>query len=101
MQLRQSAEIARREEVLTGIRQILIDVLRVERGHDEIDPDTPLFGTGLGLDSVDAVDLWVNISAKFGIKALANPLAWRSAMRTLNKLADLVLEQSCEAPHEP
>ena len=100
MQPRQSRRIARREEILTGLRQILISVLGVDREQDEIDPDTPLFGTGLGLDSLDAVDLWVNASAEFGLEPLHDPLRWRSAMRTLNKLADLVLEETSAGTDE-
>ena len=51
--------IETREQALARIREILIQKLHVRRAPDEIDPDTPLFGTGLGLDSVDAVDLHV------------------------------------------
>jgi acyl carrier protein len=85
----------RREEVLGRLRGILIEKLRVRRDPDEIDPDTPLFGTGLRLDSVDAVELWVNVRVAFGLPV---PEGERriTAMRTLNTLATLVLEMQGE-----
>ena len=46
-----------RLQVLARVKQILIDTLNVRREPREIDPDTPLFGTGLRLDSLDAVEL--------------------------------------------
>ncbi len=87
-----AAHIARREEILGGIRRILIDNLDVRREPDELDPDTPLFGSGLGLDSVDAVELMVSLYSEFQVK-LPDDAAGRTAMRTLNTLVDIVLAQ--------
>lgn len=84
------AYIAHRLDVLEQIRRILIDRLNVRREPDEIDPDTPLFGSGLGLDSVDAVELLVCLDTGFGVR-LSGDSAGRAAMRTVNGLVDLVL----------
>jgi len=92
------AYIARREEVLGSIRKILIDNLDVRREPDEIDPDTPLFGSGLGLDSVDAVELMVCVYSELGV-TLPSDATGRTALRTLNTLVDHVLEQQ-EARHD-
>lgn len=83
-------QIRRRLAVLQDVRTMLIEHLRVARGPDEIDPDTPLFGSGLGLDSVDAVELLVCLSADFGVK-LPDDAMGRSEMRSVNSLVDLVL----------
>ena len=91
--------IARREEILAGIRQILIENLDVRREPDEIDPDTPLFGSGLGLDSVDAVELMVCVYSQLGV-TLPSDATGRTALRTLNTLVDHVLEQRGEARHD-
>lgn len=82
--------IARRERHLERVRRILIDDLHVRREPDEIDPDTPLFGTGLGLDSVDAVELAVSLESAFGVR-LADSGQGRRWMRTVNTLVDFVL----------
>ena len=84
-------QIARREAVVAKIKVILIEALHVRRAPEEIDPDTPLFGTGLRLDSLDAVELWVQLGELFGL-ALPDDLARRiTSTRTINSLADLVL----------
>lgn len=82
--------IARREAVLDRVRTLLVERLHVERDPDTIDPDTPLFGTGLGLDSVDAVEMVVSLEDTFGLK-LPDDALGRRVMRTVGKLVDLVL----------
>lgn len=79
-----------RKTVLSRIREILINNLGVRREPDEIDPDAPLFGTGLGLDSVDAVELLVSIESAFAVR-VTDDVIGRTVMRTVNTLVDLVL----------
>ncbi|MEO7367007.1 MAG: phosphopantetheine-binding protein [Gemmatimonadaceae bacterium] len=85
-----TTRIADREEVLLQIRRILIDGLDVKRDPDEIDPDAPLFGSGLGLDSIDVVELVLLIEARFGVR-LENDVMARASMRTVNSLVDRVV----------
>lgn len=82
--------IAARAEILAGLRQVLIERMRLRRAPDEIDPDAPLFGAGFGLDSLDAVELIVCLDTMFGIK-LDDSLLLRQQMRSLNTVIDLVL----------
>ncbi len=82
--------IERRERALGCVRRILVDDLHVPREPDEIDPDTPLFGTGLGLDSVDAVELAVSLETAFG-KRLPDGRLGRGSMRSVNMLVDMVV----------
>jgi acyl carrier protein len=84
--------VARREEILETVREILIENLDVQRAPDEIDPDTPLFGSGLGLDSVDAVELMVCVYSRFEV-ALTGDVVGRMALRTPNSLVDFVLAE--------
>jgi len=98
MEAELAAYVQRREEILGGIRRILIDNLDVRREPDEIDPDTPLFGSGLGLDSVDAVELMVCVYSELGV-TLPSDASGRTALRTLNTLVDHVIRQQ-EAQHD-
>lgn len=86
----------RREAVLGRVRTLLIDDLKVQARPEELDPDTPLFGTGLGLDSVDAVELVVCFENAFGIR-LAESASRLSALRTINTLVDLALAKGAGA----
>src|SRR5262245_22581357 len=89
--------IERRQTVLDRVRNLLVRRLHIERESDEIDPDVPLFGTGLGLDSVDAVELVVSLEDEFGIR-LPDEALGRRAMRTVGKIVDLVLEYDNATP---
>ena len=92
------ARIDHREAVLARIRTLLIESLGVRRAPDEIDPDTALFGSGLGLDSIDAVELVVQLDTEFDVQ-LPNDVFGRAEMRTVNGLVDLVLAaESAERP---
>jgi acyl carrier protein len=84
------ALVRERRHVLDGVRRILIDALGVRREPDEIDPDTPLFGTGLGLDSVDGVELLVAIETSFGVRVPNESV--RVALRTVNTVVDAIGE---------
>jgi acyl carrier protein len=93
--------LSRREEALDKVRRLLIVSLDLPRDVDEIDPDTSLFGTGLGLDSVDAVEIVIGLETTFGIK-LTDPDERRRALRSVNALVDVVMGLgSMERAREP
>lgn len=91
------AYLDHRAQQLDRVKRVLIDALHVPRTPEEIDPDAPLFGTGLGLDSVDAVELVVSLETEFGFRLDDDALA-RPSMRTVNTLVDLVLRKQ-GGPH--
>ncbi len=56
------------EDLITGVKQLIIDSLRIEgMTPDDIETDAPLFGEGLGLDSIDALQLVVAMEKDFGV----------------------------------
>lgn len=91
------AYLEHRAKLLARVRRVLIEDLHVQREPEEIDPDAPLFGTGLALDSVDAVELVVCLETEFTFRLEDDALA-RSSMRTVNSLVDLVLRKT-GGPH--
>jgi acyl carrier protein len=56
------------EELIPVIKQMIIESLRIEdMSPDEIETDGALFGEGLGLDSIDALQLVVAMEKQFGV----------------------------------
>ena len=84
-------KIEHRENTLNRVIELLISGLQLDRSYEELDPDTPLFGTGLGLDSVDAVEIVVALESEFGISLDEGNSMF--ALRTINSLVDVVLNK--------
>lgn len=56
------------EELIEQTKQLIIDSLRIEgMVCSDIDADAPLFGEGLGLDSIDALQLVVAMEKQYGV----------------------------------
>lgn len=72
------------------LKAILIEALNLEgMSPDEIGDDEPLFGEGLGLDSVDALELVVALEKEYGIK-IEGQEATRDAFTSIATLAAFV-----------
>ena len=57
------------EELVLELKKQIIEVLNLEEmTPEDIDTDSPLFGEGLGLDSIDALELIVLLEKKYGIR---------------------------------
>ena len=91
MQHELKQRIEEREYVLNRIKELLISSLRLDLSRDDLDPDTPLFGAGLGLDSIDAVVIIVELESEFGF-ILTNEENML-ALRTINSVVDVVLSK--------
>jgi acyl carrier protein len=50
------------------LAQLIVRTLNLEMTADEIDPQAPLFGEGLGLDSIDVLELALAISQTYGVR---------------------------------
>ncbi|MBR6819708.1 MAG: acyl carrier protein [Bacteroidaceae bacterium] len=78
------------EELELELKQEIIKVLNLEdMTPDDIETDAPLFGEGLGLDSIDVLEIIVLLEKKYGIK-LANPAEGKGIFRSIATIADYV-----------
>ena len=73
------------------IKQLIIDVLQLEDiTPADIDSDAPLFGDGLGLDSIDALELGVAIQKRYGVTLSANSEETRRHFASVRTLGILI-----------
>jgi acyl carrier protein len=79
------------------IREMLVKNLMLQTTPDQIGDDLPLFGpNGLGLDSIDALELVVSLEKTFGV-AVPNSEVAGKALRTVNTIHDYILEKRVTA----
>ena len=79
------------------MKQLIIDVLQLEDMQiADIDTDAPLFGEGLGLDSIDALELGVALQKRYGITLSANSEETRRHFQSVAALVAMLNEQSKE-----
>ncbi|KXU82019.1 MULTISPECIES: phosphopantetheine-binding protein [Aeromonas] len=76
------------------IKQLIIDSLNLEgMTPADIDADAPLFNDGLGLDSIDALELGLAIKGRYGIVLSADDENTRRHFASVTALAALVAAQ--------
>lgn len=79
------------QDLHRDIKQLIIDALGLEDiDAQDIDDQQPLFGEGLGLDSVDALELGLALQKRFGIKIDADAKDTRSHFTNIATLAAFV-----------
>ncbi len=78
------------------LKELLIERLKFEdMTPDDIGDDDPLFAGGLGLDSIDALEIVVMLESEFGIR-IKNETSARDNFRTVAALADFVEQRTAE-----
>ena len=78
------------DELIRELKDEIIEALNLEEmTADDIDENEPLFGEGLGLDSIDALELIVLLEKKSGIK-LADPAEGKKIFTNVAAIADYV-----------
>ncbi len=81
-------------EIRQKIKEVIIEELMLQETPEDIANDTPLFGEGLGLDSVDALQLVVALEKHFGLK-VGDAEKAKLILRSIDTIADAV-----ENPHQ-
>jgi acyl carrier protein len=79
------------QELERELKQLLIEVLNLEDiSVEDIDSETPLFGEGLGLDSIDALELGVAIRKKYDVQMDADSEITRQHFASIANLARFI-----------
>jgi len=56
------------EALLPEVAELIVSALNLDIGPEQIEPDAPLFGEGLGLDSIDVLEIALVISKRYGFQ---------------------------------
>jgi acyl carrier protein len=84
-------------ELRAQIKEMLVKNLMLQVTPEQIGDDLPLFGPdGLGLDSIDALELVVSMEKTFGVGVPSSDVATK-ALRTVNTIHDYILEKRAAA----
>jgi len=79
------------------LAELIVESLNlVDVSAQDIDPDGQLFGEGLGLDSIDALELALAITQKYDIQIKANDKSMQEAFGTLRSLNAYVMENTAK-----
>jgi len=74
------------------LKALIIKNLKLEDiTPEEIDPSAPLFGSGLGLDSIDALELVVGLEKTYGLR-IPDEDVGKEAFASVNALAEYVIK---------
>lgn len=71
-----------------ALAELIVTTLNLEARPAEIDPDAPLYGVGLGLDSIDILEIALVVSKAYGIRLRSddgNNQKIFSSLRSLNQ----------------
>ncbi len=77
------------EDLQPGIARLIVDSLKLEMLPKDIDPEAALFGEGLGLDSIDMLEVALAVSKRYGVELRSEN---RAALASLRALTDYIAQ---------
>jgi len=81
------------DALIAELKTLIIEGLHLEDiTTEEIMPDEPLFGEGLGLDSIDALEIAVLLDRQYGVKITSEDERNQEIFASLNSLARFIAE---------
>jgi len=89
------------EQLASRIKEIIVETLALEDVEPtSIETDAPLFGEGLGLDSIDALELALAFHKEFGVRTQENDEKNREYYYSVASLVKFIQEKRAEAAAE-
>jgi len=75
------------------LASLFVQALNLEVAAEDIDPNAPLYGSGLGLDSIDILEVALLVSKQYGVQLRADSQENQQIFRSLRHLADYIAAQ--------
>lgn len=93
MQDNQKPAIASTTDLQREVAELMIECLNLEVVADQITPDAPLYGEGLGLDSIDVLEVALVVSKRYGLQLRADSADNQHIFSSLRSLTDYIAAQ--------
>jgi len=75
------------------VAELMVECLNLEVTADEITPDAPLYGEGLGLDSIDVLEVALEVSKRYGLQLRSDSEDNKQTFSSLRSLSDFIAAQ--------
>ncbi|MFD0912668.1 phosphopantetheine-binding protein [Methylophilus luteus] len=73
------------------IADLMVEALNLDLAANEIEPDAPLYGSGLGLDSIDILEIALVVSKRYGLQLKSDNENNHQIFSSLRSLTDYVM----------
>ncbi len=93
MQDKQKPTVASTTDLQREVAELMIVSLNLEVSVDQIPPDAPLYNEGLGLDSIDVLEIALVVSKRYGLQLRADSADNQQVFSSLRALADYIATQ--------
>jgi acyl carrier protein len=93
MQDNPTPAVASTEDLQHEVAELMIKCLNLEVTADQVIPDAPLYGEGLGLDSIDVLEVALEVSKRYGLQLRSDSKDNRKIFSSLRSLADYIATQ--------
>ena len=80
-------------ELQREVAELMIEALNLEVSADQITADAPLYGEGLGLDSIDVLEVALVVSKRYGVQLRADSADNQHIFSSLRSLSDYIAAQ--------
>ncbi len=93
MQDNQTPPVSSTPELQREVAELMIEALNLEVSADQITADAPLYGEGLGLDSIDVLEVALVVSKRYGVQLRADSADNQHIFSSLRSLSDYIATQ--------
>lgn len=85
------------EELIQDVKQLIIERLKLEEiTAEDIDADAALFGEGLGLDSIDALELVIGLEKEYGV-SIPDAEVGKQVFQSVRTIAQYIVDNQGKA----
>lgn len=93
MQDNQKPAVSGTADLQREVAELMIECLNLEVTADQITPDAPLYDEGLGLDSIDVLEVALEVSKRYGLQLRSDSEDSKHIFSSLRSLSDHIAER--------